>query len=129
MVSMSLAFRLCQGEDGSAIACQGEKARSAKGIRMNPLSAVPALVVAMTSPVLVVMLGAASANADTPVGACTNSYSPYTYEQLAFDPDAQAIFSVIDTNGDGVICFKFYPNGDHNGHLGNLVDDKAAPHA
>ena len=37
--------------------------------------------------------------------------------------------SVIDTNGDGVICFKLYPNGDHNGHLGNLVDDKAAPHA
>jgi len=56
-------------------------------------------------------------------------HQPYTHEQLAFDPDAQAIFSVIDTNGDGVICFKPYPNGDHNGHLGNLVDDKAAPHA
>jgi hypothetical protein len=35
---------------------------------MNPLRVAPALVVAMTSPVLVVMLGAASANADTPVG-------------------------------------------------------------
>ena len=88
---------------------------------MNPSRVVPALVVAMTSPVLAVILGAGPANADTPVGTCTNSYSPYTYEQLAFDPDAQAIFSVIDTNGDGVICFKFYPNGDHNGHLGNLV--------
>ena len=96
---------------------------------MNPSRVVPALVVAMTSPVLAVILGAAPANADTPVGTCTNSYSPYTYEQLAFDPDAQAIFSVIDTNGDGVICFKLYPNGDHNGHLGNLVDDKAAPQA
>jgi hypothetical protein len=96
---------------------------------MKPLSVVSALAVAMTSPVLAVMLGAAPANADTPVGTCTNSYNPYTYEQLAFDPDAQAIFSVIDTNGDGVICFKLYRNGDHNGHLGNLVDDKAAPHA
>ena len=74
-------------------------------------------------------LGAGSASADPPVGTCTNSYSPYTYDELAFDPDAQAIFTVIDTNNDGVICFKPYPNGDHNGHLGNLVDDKSAPHS
>jgi hypothetical protein len=36
---------------------------------------------------------------------------------------------VIDTNQDGIICFKAYPNGPHAGHAGNLVDDKAAPHA
>jgi hypothetical protein len=87
-----------------------------------------AVTVAM-SPVLGAMLVAAPANATPQVGTCTSSYSPYTYDQLSFDPDAQAIFSVIDTNSDGVICFKSYPNGDHNGHLGNLVDDKAAPHA
>lgn len=126
---MSLAFLLFQVEDGSAIAYQGDKASTAKGIQMNRLSVASALVVALTGSVLAVMLGTAPANADTQVGTCTNSYSPYTYGQLAFDPDAQAIFSVIDTNGDGVVCFKFYPNGDHNGHLGNLVDDKAAPHA
>jgi len=74
-------------------------------------------------------VAAIPASATPQVGTCTSSYSAYTYDQLAFDPDAQAIFSVIDSNGDGVICFKLYPNGDHNGHLGNLVDDKAAPHA
>jgi len=93
-----------------------------------PIGRSRALVVAMTGSMLAVVFGAVSAKADTPVGTCTNSYSPFTYAQLAFDPDAQAIFSVIDANGDGVICFKLYPNGDHNGHLGNLVDDKAAPH-
>lgn len=71
---------------------------------------------------------AGPAEATPPVGTCTSSYAPYTYDQLAFDPAAQAIFSVIDTNGDGIICFKFYPNGPHAEHLGNLVDDKAAPH-
>ena len=87
-----------------------------------------AFAIATTSQVLLTAM-AGSADAGTPVGTCTNSYTPYTYDELAFDPDAQAIFSVIDTNGDGVICFKFYPNGPHAGHLGNLVDDKAAPHA
>ncbi len=71
---------------------------------------------------------AGPADAATPVGVCTNSYDPYTLTQLAFDPAAQAIFSELDTNGDGVVCFKFYPNGPHAGHYGNLVDDKAAPH-
>jgi hypothetical protein len=41
---------------------------------------------------------------------------------------AQAIFTVVDANGDGTVCFKYYPNGPHAGHAGNLVDDKAAPH-
>ncbi|MCU1624693.1 MAG: hypothetical protein JWL79_3538 [Frankiales bacterium] len=85
------------------------------------------VVAAACSTWLTAMTGAAAAG--TPTGVCTNSYAPYTYEQLAFDPDAQAIFSVIDTNGDAVICFKLYPNGAHAGHLGNLVDDKAAPHS
>lgn len=95
---------------------------------MKPSRIAAALLVAVTSPIIAVALSAAPASAGTPVGTCTDSYAPYTFKQLAFDPGAQAIFSVIDTNNDGVICFKPYPNGDHNGHLGNLVDDKAAPH-
>ena len=85
---------------------------------------VTVTVAAAVGPVLAL----APAHATPQVGTCTNSYQPYTYEQLAFDPDAQAIFAVIDTNHDNVICFKPYPNGDHAGHAGNLVDDKAAPH-
>ena len=70
-----------------------------------------------------------TASADTPTGTCTNSYQPYDETTLvAIDPAAGAIFSVIDTNGDGTICFKPYQNGPHAGHEGNLVDDKAAPH-
>jgi hypothetical protein len=90
------------------------------------LAALAWTVAATCSTLLIAIAGPAEAR--PPVGTCTNSYDPYTFEQLAFDPDAQAIFSVIDTNGDGIICFKFYPNGPHAGHLGNLVDDKAAPH-
>jgi len=91
------------------------------------LSAVALIAV---TPALPALIGVGDeAIAGTPSGTCTNSYSPYTYDQLAFDPDAQAIFSVIDSNGDGVICFKPYPNGPHSGHAGNLVDDKAAPHS
>jgi hypothetical protein len=92
-------------------------------------SRISAAVAIVTCPLLAVAVAAGPASASPQVGTCTSSYSPYTEGQLGFDPDAQAIFSVIDANRDGVICFKFYPNGDHNGHLGNLVDDKAAPHA
>jgi hypothetical protein len=74
------------------------------------------------------MVAMAPAEAATPTGTCTQSYGAYTQDELAFDPAAQAIFSVIDTNGNGIICFKAYPNGPHAGHAGNLVDDKAAPH-
>jgi hypothetical protein len=80
-------------------------------------------LVPMISAVLV-----APATAATPTGTCTKSYSAYTESELAFDPAAQAIFTVIDANGNGIICFKYYPNGPHAGHAGNLVDDKAAPH-
>lgn len=94
---------------------------------MSPSRIAMAVTVAL-APTLAVTLAAAPANATPQVGTCTSSYGAYTYDQLGFDPDAQTIFPVIDTNNDGVICFKPYPNGDHNGHLGNLVDDKAAPH-
>ena len=77
---------------------------------------------------IAVAFAASPASAKTPVGTCTNSYSAYTSSELAFDPAAQAIFPVIDANGDGYVCFKYYPNGPHAGHAGNLVDDKAAPH-
>lgn len=72
---------------------------------------------------------AGPAGADTPLGTCTNSYTAVQYGDLSFDPSAQAIFAAIDTNHDGWICFKLYTNGPHNGHYGNLVDDKAAPHS
>jgi hypothetical protein len=85
-------------------------------------------VVASALVPLASLLPAAPATAATPTGTCTNSYAPYTYDQLGFDPAAQAIFTVIDTNGNGIVCFKYYPNGPHAGHAGNLVDDKAAPH-
>ena len=77
----------------------------------------------------VAALGTGVARAGTPVGTCTDSYTLMSYAQLAFDPDAQAIFNVVDANHDGYICFKLYPNGPHDAHLGNLVDDKAAPHS
>jgi hypothetical protein len=80
---------------------------------------------------IVMVSGGGAAVADTPVGTCTNSYAPYTFEQLSpMDSGlTPALFATLDTNGNGVICFKAYPNGPHNGHAGNLVDDKAAPHS
>jgi hypothetical protein len=86
------------------------------------------VLLAGTAAVAVLGLGVGSAGATPPVGTCTKSYGLYSYAQLAFDPAAQDIFAVVDTNGDGYICFKAYPNGPHQGHAGNLVDDKAAPH-
>ena len=83
---------------------------------------------ALCSSALTPSLLAAPAPAAPPTGTCTRSYSPYNYDELAFDPAAQAIFTVIDANNDGIVCFKYYPNGPHAGHAGNLVDDKAAPH-
>jgi hypothetical protein len=109
-----------------ASAQRNEDGEGDEGVPMSML-AVGASAVAVAC--ACVAAGAVPAAAGTPKGTCTNSYSPYTYDQLAFDQDAQAIFTTIDSNGDGVICFKFYPNGPHAGHLGNLVDDKAAPHS
>ena len=96
---------------------------------MHKLCFASLVAAAITSPMITSIVGVdGSAAASTPIGSCTDSYTSYRYDQLSFDPDAQAIFGVTDANGDGVICFKLYPNGPHNGHLGNLVDDKAAPH-
>ena len=86
-----------------------------------------AVIVCASIPLSLMLPGVAGATPQ--VGTCTNSYTLYSESQLtAFDPAAADIFGVIDTNGNGYICFKLYPNGDHNGHLGNLVDDKAGPH-
>jgi hypothetical protein len=69
-----------------------------------------------------------TAEATPQVGTCTSSYQLYDEPSLAaIDPAVADIFDVIDTNGNGHICFKPYPNGDHAGHAGNLVDDKAGP--
>jgi hypothetical protein len=73
-------------------------------------------------------LNASSASATPQVGTCTSSYTLYDEPTLAaIDPAVSDIFGVIDTNGNLHICFKPYPNGDHAGHAGNLVDDKAGP--
>ncbi|HLX86958.1 MAG TPA: hypothetical protein VKR22_00650 [Acidimicrobiales bacterium] len=90
-------------------------------------ASIVGLAVAMTG--IVTAAGGATSFAATPVGTCPDSYAAYTYDQLSFDPSAQAIFAVIDANGDGLVCFKPYPNGSHHDHDANLVDDKAAPHA
>jgi len=74
-----------------------------------------------------------TASATKPVGECTQSYSPYTFDEwlgIADDPEGlTAVFNKVNQNGDGLICFKFYPNAPHQGiFLGNLVDNTAAPH-
>ena len=77
-----------------------------------------------------VTLAAAPVSAGPPVGTCTRSYDWYSHDDLlAIDPGADAVFSAVDANDNEAVCFKLYPNGDHNGHRGNLVDDTAAPHA
>lgn len=96
---------------------------------MKRLRMCTGLAVAAALPLLAIV-AAEPAAAGTPIGTCTNSYTLYDEPTLvAIDPSAADIFTVIDTNHDLLVCFKPYPNGDHNGHFGNLVDDKAAPHA
>jgi hypothetical protein len=71
------------------------------------------------------------AQASPPVGTCTKSYAELTYEQAGMLPDpvqAQAAFMAVNANGDAYVCYKPYPNGPHNGHYGNFVDNTAAPH-
>ena len=89
-----------------------------------------AFAVGLASVGMFTLAGGGAAIADTPTGTCTDSYAAYTYVELsAIDSGlTPTLFSVIDSNGDGLVCFKAYSNGPHNGHLGNLVDDKAAPH-
>ena len=69
------------------------------------------------------------AGADPQLGACTSSYSSIGYDALksmdsALTPE---LFNAIDTNHNGLLCFKPYPNDNHHGHAGNLVDDKSGP--
>ena len=71
------------------------------------------------------------AKASPPVGTCTSSYTALTYDQAGMLPDgvlAQAVFNVVNANADAYVCYKPYPNGPHNGHYGNFVDNTAAPH-
>jgi hypothetical protein len=80
---------------------------------------------------LMIVLAPGVAEASTPVGTCTNSYTALTYEQAGMLPDgalAQAAFNAVNKNGDAYVCYKPYPNGPHNGHYGNFVDNTAAPH-
>ena len=80
---------------------------------------------------LLVALAPGVAQASPPVGTCTKSYTELTYEQAGMLPDpvqAQAAFTAVNANGDAFVCYKPYPNGPHNGHYGNFVDNTAAPH-
>ena len=81
------------------------------------------------------LAGGAPVLAANPVGTCPDSYSPLTREQfvaLGATPEEQQLFAevfdIVNKNGDAVACFKFYPNGLHHGHAGNIVDNNAAPH-
>lgn len=100
------------------------------GLSMIRFSVRSGLGVSLAAMGIFTLAGAGTAVADTPTGVCTDSYTPYTFRQLSRIDSGltSALFSVIDSNGDGIVCFKAYSNGPHNGHLGNLVDDKAAPH-
>jgi hypothetical protein len=80
---------------------------------------------------LLLALAPGVANASPPVGTCTSSYMELTYDQVGMLPDgtpAQLVFNVVNANGDAYVCYKPYPNGPHNGHFGNFVDNTAAPH-
>jgi hypothetical protein len=73
-----------------------------------------------------------TATASPATGVCTESYTALTFDQVGQLPDgplAQQVFTVVNANGDDVVCYKPYPNGPHNGHYGNFVDNKAAPHS
>jgi hypothetical protein len=78
------------------------------------------------------LLTPATATAAPPVGTCTKGYVALTFDQVGQLPDgplAQEVFVVVNANGDDLVCYKPYPNGPHNGHYGNFVDNKAAPHS
>jgi hypothetical protein len=77
------------------------------------------------------MLLPGMAGADPQLGSCTSSYTLIDEPTLAAMDSALTVdlFNAIDTNHNGYLCFKFYPNGDHHGHAGNLVDDKSGQKA
>jgi hypothetical protein len=73
-----------------------------------------------------------AAVADTPSGSYTSSYGMYDFTQLQtlLPRLQQSTFDLIDKNGDGYICFKFYNNTpDQRGQSGQAIDNKAGPHA
>ena len=92
--------------------------------------AANAIGVALGTALLVVIVPGV-AQASPPVGTCTQSYTALTYQQAGMLPDpalAQAAFIAVNANGDAYVCYKPYPNGPHDGHFGNFVDNTAAPH-
>ena len=86
-----------------------------------------AVVAGASITVSLLLPGVAGANPQE--GSCTNSYTLIDEPTLAAMDSALTVdlFNLIDTNHNGVLCFKAYPNGDHHGHAGNLVDDKSGP--
>ena len=102
----------------------------ASGARRRLAVVAATLGVTLGTPLLLA-LAPGVAQASPPVGTCTNSYTELTYAQVGMLPDgvlAQAAFNVVNANGDAYVCYKPYPNGPHNGHYGNFVDNTAAPH-
>ena len=98
--------------------------------RRRPALVITALAAFIGTPLMTV-LAPGVAEASTPVGTCTDSYTALTYEQAGMLPDgalAQAAFNAVNKNGDAYVCYKPYPNGPHNGHYGNFIDNTAAPH-
>lgn len=67
-----------------------------------------------------------------PYRTCSSEYVPLTEQQVSELPDADlalAAFSIVDRNGDGLVCYREYPNAPHHGgHYGNFIDNNAAPH-
>ena len=83
---------------------------------------------------------ATPAQAGNAIGGCTNSYQEYSYDdptsaypdilESTGDVIAEQIAPVVDGNHDYLICYKPYPNGQHNnGTGGNLVDNTSGPHS
>ena len=95
------------------------------------LGLVATTIAATLGTSLLLTLAPGVAEASPPVGTCTSSYTELTYDQAGMLPDgtlAQAAFTAVNANGDAYVCYKPYPNGSHNGHFGNFVDNTAAPH-
>ena len=122
--------------DGSMVGnIAGEKAAQKVAMRGNPGASRRALLATIVGlslgTSLLLALAPGIAKASPPVGTCTSSYTELTYDQVGMLPDAtlaQSVFNVVNANGDAYVCYKPYPNGSHNGHYGNFVDNTAAPH-
>ena len=122
--------------DGSMVGnVAGGKAAQKVAVRGTPGASRRALVATIVGlslgTSLLLALAPGTANASPSVGTCTSSYTELTYDQVGMLPDgtlAQSVFNVVNANGDAYVCYKPYPNGPHNGHYGNFVDNTAAPH-